>query len=99
MLHPIASPQSLGSLATNSELPNIIFRTLINAFAPDGGRRKYFRFSVGDGLPDFVQVEEGVWKWVLKGVRREEDIGDLDDVGKIGLTVRRAREYIAGREA
>lgn len=54
MLHPIASPQSLGSFATNSELPNIIFRTLINAFAPDGGRRKYFRFSVGDGLPDFV---------------------------------------------
>ncbi|KAK5658996.1 hypothetical protein OQA88_1082 [Cercophora sp. LCS_1] len=99
VLHPMAAPMSLASVATNSEIPNIMFRTLINAFAPRGGDKKYFRFNVGDGLPDFVEVEKDMWKWVLRGVREEEDIGDLDDVGKIKVTEERARKYIGSSEA
>jgi len=45
---------------------------------PNGGeKKKYFRFSAGDGLPDWVEAEPGVWKWVLRGARREEDIADF----------------------
>ena len=84
---------SLSSIATNSEVTNILFRSLINAFAPHGMQKKYWRLNVGDGLPDWVE-ENGVWKWKLLGVRHEEDIGDLDDVKAIGQTEARASEYI-----
>jgi len=96
VLHQIDRPNAIAAVTTNSEIPNILFRTLINAFAPNGGEKKYFHFSVGDGLPDWVEAEPGVWKW---GARREEDIGDLDDVAKIGLIDAKAREYISSNEA
>lgn len=56
-------------------------------------QKKYWRLNVGDGLPDWVE-EDGVWQWKMLGVRKEEDIGDLDDVKAIGQTETRAAAYI-----
>jgi hypothetical protein len=36
---------------------------------------------------------------VLRGKRREEDIGDLENVAKIELTEAKARGYIPSKEA
>ena len=85
--------QSVASIATNSDITNILFRSLINAFAPQGMVKKYWRFNVGDGLPDWVE-EDGVWKWKLLAERKEEKIGDLDDVGAIKQTEKRADTYL-----
>jgi len=84
---------AIPSIATNSEITNILFRSLINAFAPQGMAKKYWRFSVGDGFPDWVE-ENGVWKWKLLGERKEEDIGELDDVGAIQQTENKAKTYL-----
>lgn len=84
---------AMPSIATNSEITNILFRALINAFAPQGMAKKYWRFSVGDGFPDWVK-ENGVWKWKLLGERKEEDIGELDDVKAIQQTENRAKSYL-----
>ena len=80
-------------IATNSEIVNILFRSLINAFAPQSMAKKYWRFNVGDGFPDWVE-EDGVWKWKLRGERKEEDIGKLDDVAAIKKTEDRANAYL-----
>jgi hypothetical protein len=85
--------ESVASIATNSEITNILFRSLINAFAPQGMAKKYWRFNVGDGLPDWVK-EDGVWKWKLLAGRKEEKVGDLDDVEAISRTEERARTYL-----
>lgn len=89
----------MAAIATNTEIMNLLFRSLINAFAPQPMGKKYWRFSVGDGLPDWVEVEKGVWRWKLRGVRIEEDIGELDDVKAIDRTNKKAKEYIENPEA
>ncbi|KAJ4243526.1 hypothetical protein NW757_011165 [Fusarium falciforme] len=85
--------ESIAGIATNSDITNILFRSLINAFAPRPMGKKYWRFNVGDGLPDYVE-EDGVWKWKMLGQRVEEDIGELDDVKAIDRTVTNAEKYI-----
>ncbi|KAM5343873.1 hypothetical protein ACJ41O_012410 [Fusarium nematophilum] len=84
---------SIASVATNSEITNILFRSLINAFAPQPMGKKYWRFNVGDGLPDWVE-EDGVWTWKLLDKRVEEDIGDLDDVKAIPRTEAKVASYL-----
>ncbi|KAJ9497139.1 hypothetical protein H2202_007295 [Exophiala xenobiotica] len=84
---------NMSDIATNSEMPNILFRSLINAFAPQGMVKKYWRLNVGDGMPDWVE-EKGVYKWKLLGKREESDIGDLDDVSAIQKTETRANAYL-----
>lgn len=79
--------------ATNSEVTNILFRSLLNAFAPKGMAKKYWRFNVGDGLPDWVE-ENGVWKWKLLSTRKEEELGELDDTKMIKIVLKRADEYL-----
>jgi hypothetical protein len=84
---------TVSSIATNSELPNILFRSLINAFAPAGMIKKYWRLNVGDGLPDWVK-DGDVYKWKLTGKRKEGDTGDLDDVAALANTEKAAQAYI-----
>lgn len=91
--HPIDFAMGIVDIATNSEIINIMFRSLINAFAPRGMDKKYWRLNVGDGLPDWVEVD-GVWQWKLQAERKEENIGKLDDVSMIDLTKQRAGEYL-----
>ncbi|CAI4216176.1 unnamed protein product [Parascedosporium putredinis] len=60
--------------------------------------KKYWRFNVGDGLPDCVE-EDGAWKWKLRGQRVEDKVGELDDVKVIPTTERKAKEYIQHPDA
>ncbi|KAL9564321.1 hypothetical protein ACKAV7_011512 [Fusarium commune] len=47
--------ESVASIATNSEIINLIFRSLINAFAPKPMAKKYYRFNLLE-----TRVEGGV---------------------------------------
>src|SRR4051812_38285364 len=83
----------MASIATNSEITNILFRSLINAFAPRVPLKKYWRLNVGDGILEWVETEEG-YTWQLRGQRVESNIGELDDVAAISLTRKAADDYI-----
>lgn len=91
----LSQAEAVASIATNSEISNILFRSLLNAFSPVSMAKKYWRLNVGDGMPDWVPNEDGKsGKWVLLGKRTEEDIGSLDDVSAIDQTMNRAHSYI-----
>ena len=94
----VAVAGDMAGIATNSEMANILFRSLLNAFAPRPMGKKYWRFNVGDGLPDCVE-EDGAWKWKLRGQRVEDKVGELDDVKVIPTTERKAKEYIQHPDA
>lgn len=90
----ISTASTVASIATNSEVTNILFRSLLNAFAPKSMARKYWRLNVGDGMPDWVVGDDGKMRWRLIGQRDEKDIGDMDNVAAIDQTVKRAEDYI-----
>lgn len=83
----------LSSVATNSEITNVLFRTLVNAFAPKPMGKKYWRFNVGDGLPDWVE-ENGFYVWKNLGEREPGDGGDMDDIKALGRITDLAEKYI-----
>jgi hypothetical protein len=68
-----------------------MFRTLINAFAPKPMGKKYWRFNIGDGLPDWVE-ERGHYVWKNLWKRESGDGGEMDDV----KVIKQAR-YLAAK--
>lgn len=87
--------QSMASIATNTEVTNILFRSLINAFAPLPNSQKYFRFNIGDGCPEWVPTEDGTaYQWVSLEKREEQELGELDDVGAMKKTIEATNKYI-----
>ncbi|KAF4996354.1 hypothetical protein FDECE_12498 [Fusarium decemcellulare] len=91
--NPVAFAEDLSGITTNSDVVNILFRSLINAFAPRGMAKKYWRFNFGDGLPDWVG-KDGVGRWRSLAKREESNLGELDDVNIIEITKQRARDYM-----
>ncbi|KAF5650755.1 phospholipase [Fusarium sp. NRRL 52700] len=87
------SVSGLTGLLTNTNIVNILFRELINAFAPRGLTRKYWRFDFGDGLPDWVE-EDGVMKWVYLA-KIDETGGEMDDITIQELLQKKAADYIS----
>lgn len=71
---------ALSALTTNTEITNVLFRSLINNFAPQSGIKKYWRFNVGDGWVDLVKKNDS---WVAQSDSDPKpfDIA-LDDSGK-----------------
>ncbi|KAK1978527.1 patatin-like phospholipase [Colletotrichum cereale] len=67
---PLGMIKGLTGITTNTEVVNVLFRSLINALAPAVGVKKYWRFSVGDGLCDLVKVD-GVNKWQITSPQAE----------------------------
>lgn len=95
-LKPFA--ESMASIATNTEVTNILFRSLINAFAPLPNTKKYWRFNLGDGCPDWIPAKDGKGgQWVLKGQRQEQAPGELDDVAAMEKTIKATEVYIGQR--
>ncbi|KAK1764316.1 hypothetical protein QBC33DRAFT_562058 [Phialemonium atrogriseum] len=80
LLNVVGFAGSVADIATNSEIAKIPFLS-------------FDRGNVGDGLPDWVEEEDGVWRWSLL-VKRKENTGDLDDVKTIARTEERARSYL-----
>lgn len=91
---------SMASIATNTEVTNVLFRSLINAFAPTPNIKKYWRFNVGNGCPDWVPTEDGTsFQWVLRETREEQKLGELDDVAAMTKTIEAAKLYIGQKGA
>ncbi len=85
----------MASIATNTEVTNILFRSLINAFAPNPNSQKYWRFNIGDGCPEWVPSEDGTtFQWVNLEKREEMNLGDLDDVKAMEATRKATEDYL-----
>ncbi|KAI7763831.1 hypothetical protein LZL87_014009 [Fusarium oxysporum] len=93
LTNPISFVFALTGILANRNVVNILFRHLINAFAPRGMTRKYWRFDFGDGLPDWVE-EDGVGKWVYLAKREETKVGEMDDINVKDLIEKKTDEYI-----
>ncbi|CAG7941661.1 unnamed protein product [Penicillium salamii] len=80
--------ESFAEIATNTENTNILFRALVDAFAPHAQTKKYFRLNVSKELPEPAD-SKGILDWLtqskaIKGVLNNfEDPGSLDDVDAI----------------
>jgi len=80
--------ESFADIATNTEDTNILFRALVDAFAPHAQTTKYYRLNVSKALPEPAD-SKGILGWLtqnktVKGVLNNfEDPGSLDDVDAI----------------
>jgi hypothetical protein len=80
--------ESFAVIATNTENTNILFRVLVDAFAPHAQTKKYYRLNVSKELPEPAD-SKGILGWLtqnkpLKGVLNNfDDPGSLDDVDAI----------------
>ena len=91
----VATVEALAGTATNTEIVHILFRTLIDAFAPHPGVKKYWRMNIGTKIEAFD--EETGW-WPFKKTVHHNDnykgIGDLDDVKGLPALQQVTKEYI-----
>lgn len=71
---------ALSALTTNTEITNVLFRSLINNYSPQNGIKKYWRLNVGDGWVDLVKKNDS-WVWESDSNTKPVDIA-LDDSGK-----------------
>ncbi|KAK2028034.1 patatin-like phospholipase [Colletotrichum zoysiae] len=95
---PVGMLAGLARIATNTEIVNMLFGSLFNALAPAVGADKYWRFSVGDGLCDWVKMN-GVNKWRITSpeVKTKEYIA-MDDPMMRAKIANLAREFIATKK-
>ncbi|KAJ1716700.1 acyl transferase/acyl hydrolase/lysophospholipase [Aspergillus flavus] len=79
----------LGSAITNTELANILFRTLIDAYAPESRRLKYIRLNVGREIED----------WPEDAMEKEnEELAEMDSLTQIDGFIERTEQYIKEQE-
>ncbi|KAE8316851.1 acyl transferase/acyl hydrolase/lysophospholipase [Aspergillus transmontanensis] len=78
-------PFSLAAAATNSEITHILFRTLLDAYAPEVLQEKYWRLNVGREIP--------AWGEDAKVVDNEE-VPDLDGIKDIKEFLKKTELYI-----
>jgi hypothetical protein len=91
------------SVAGNSELINILFRTLIDAFAPVGREKKYWRMNVHMDIAAEEKVVNTGWlglkKEIVRMLNNYEDPGALDDVkSALGKLTDWTKAYIVQEE-
>ncbi|QMW26536.1 acyl transferase/acyl hydrolase/lysophospholipase [Aspergillus flavus] len=79
----------LGSAITNTELANILFRTLIDAYAPESRRLKYFRLNVGREIEDWPEVAKE---------KENEELAEMDSLTQIDGFIERTEQYIKEQE-
>jgi hypothetical protein len=95
--------QSFADIATNTENTNILFRALVDAFAPHAQTKKYYRLNVSKELPEPAN-SKGILDWLTKikavqGVLNNfEDPGSLDDVDAIPRLKEWTTEWIKAQQ-
>ncbi|KAK6359101.1 hypothetical protein TWF696_000268 [Orbilia brochopaga] len=92
---------AFASIATNTEIIHVLFRTLINAFAPKPTGKKYWRLNIGKKIAEYDEVQKGGWFSKDTIVHHSEDwakIGDLDDVKALKGLEDMMMEYIADNQ-
>ena len=79
----VDSVKSFSSVATNTEIVNILFRVLIDAYAPKATAKKYWRLNVGEadgdnykdpGELDDVAGVEKLLKMTQEYIKAQKDV-------------------------
>ncbi|KAI1761318.1 acyl transferase/acyl hydrolase/lysophospholipase [Hypoxylon sp. FL1150] len=97
---PIPGPktaESFSNLATNTEVTHILFRGLVNAFAPHARTPKYWRLNVSEEIPEYDE-EKGFWIWKRTVHHPDDYVGvvDMDDAaGAHNQLVQMTDKYLA----
>lgn len=88
---------AFAAAACNSELTHILFRSLVNAFAPRPMDKKYWRLNVGEEIPAWDE-EKHTWyvfeKYTVHHISDYQDVGELDDVGAVEVLLEMTGKYI-----
>jgi hypothetical protein len=76
--------QNFVGAATNSQITHVLFRTLLDAFAPKPMGKKYWRLNIGTFIGDWDQ-HKGIWPFneTIHHMDDYEKIGELDDVSAL----------------
>ncbi|GAB7348910.1 hypothetical protein MBLNU459_g7600t1 [Dothideomycetes sp. NU459] len=97
-----AVEKSFAGAATNSEIIHVLFRTLINAFAPTAQTKKYWRLNVGQEIPEWKEEKSTGWfvkkKEVITHLDNYEDVIEMDDVAQIQVLEDKTKEYIEAQK-
>lgn len=92
------------NVATNTQIVNILFRCLINAFAPKPQGKKYWRLNIGEEIPAWNEKAYPFWDifhQFEKDIMHMQDykkLGDLDDVDALPELVKMTEQYIAAQD-
>lgn len=76
--------------ATNTQIIHILFRTLLNAFAPKPMGKKYFRLNIGE--------ETGNLGKDLEDLHSYKETGSLDDVGALKELLKMTDAYLQAQQ-
>jgi hypothetical protein len=92
----VSTVEAFASVATNSEIVHILFRTLIDAFAPHPGVKKYWRMNIGTKIPDWDEKENN-WIFKNKVIHHNDnyaEIGELDQISALPALKKVTEAYI-----
>ncbi|UNI22755.1 hypothetical protein JDV02_008616 [Purpureocillium takamizusanense] len=94
---------AFAAVATNTELTNILFRALVNAFAPRPMEKKYWRLNVSQEIPAWDE-EKRTWfglggTSIVHHQQDYKDVGALDDVGALKALIEMTGKYIGDQDA
>lgn len=82
---PVQAVSALTAAATNTEITHLLFRTLIDAFAPNSGKPKYWRLNVNKPIGKCIDGQDP---------ENYEKVVALDDSGAAKVLEKGAKEYI-----
>jgi hypothetical protein len=91
------------SIATNTQVMHILFKCLINAFAPVPQGSKYWRLNIGEEIPAWKELKHPFWDLLeifeieVLHVQDYQKLGDLDDVGSLPALMKMADTYITSQ--
>jgi hypothetical protein len=80
--------EEFAGVATNTQLMHLLFQALVDAYAPESGRQKYWHLNIGEN-PELLNNETHQVDHV--------DLGELDDLNKEGLIVEETNKYITAQ--
>jgi hypothetical protein len=86
----------LSSVATNTEITHILFRTLINAYAPTPVTDKYWRLNVGKEIAEWDETHKHLLQGstIEKHLDDHEDPGQMDDIKALPHLIEMTKAYI-----
>ena len=81
-----SSLTALSSVATNSQIIHVLFRTLIDAYAPKPLVSKYFRLNVGESTGTLEQDK--------RELNNFREVGEMDDTNALKRLLKMTKGYL-----
>ncbi|KAJ8109063.1 hypothetical protein OPT61_g7729 [Boeremia exigua] len=100
LFNVVAVASTVPSIATNTQVMHILFRCLINAFAPKPQGKKYWRLNIGEEIPEWKERTHPFYDIFCrfeKEILHTQDykkLGDLDDLEAMPELLRMTTKYI-----